>query len=93
LGDEAFESPEEKINRIKTNEICEEIKAFCDKGNCTVESVFFMETEAELRRISKLTTDDDPVLEIVKPKELMTRDGIKKGLERLSIILNFPQAE
>jgi len=52
-----------------------------------------METEAELRRISKLTTDDDPVLEVVKPKEPMTKDGIKKGLERLSILINYPQAE
>lgn len=90
---EGLESAQEKINRLKTNEICEEIKAFCEKGNCTAESVFFMETEAELRRISKLTTDDDPVLEVVKPKEPMTRDGIKKGLERLSIFINYPQAE
>ena len=47
LGDEAVESPEDKLNRLKTNEIYEEIKAFCERGNCTAESVFFMETEAE----------------------------------------------
>jgi hypothetical protein len=48
-------------------------------------------------RISKLTpgltAEDDPILEVVKPKEPMTVNGIKKGLERLQIVINFPQAQ
>ena len=38
---EALESSEEKLNRLKTNEIYEEIKAYCERSSCTPETVFF----------------------------------------------------
>ena len=99
MGDEALERPNDKLNRLKTNEIYEDLSTYCEHHGCTFESVFFTETEEEMRAAAKLAPSinthkdhEDHENNTVMPSLKATINGIKRSLERFKIVLNIPQA-